>query len=143
MLILTILQGPDKDKRFELPDDEPQLIGRSSEAIPLSDQTISRRHCELTPDNGRWYLNELESANGTYVNRVRVHRRRRLEPGDQIRTGNTLLLFGIEKRTVRLGRVRVARKGEIDISVEATADTSEDSMIMAVAEPNEAAALQI
>ena len=37
MLILTILKGPDQGKRFELPDDEPQLIGRSSEALPLID----------------------------------------------------------------------------------------------------------
>src|SRR3989304_1595041 len=88
VLILTVLHGPDKGKRFELPDHEPQLIGRSSEAIPIADQTISRRHCELTPDNGRWYINDLESSNGTYVNGLRVIARRRLEAGDQIRTGN-------------------------------------------------------
>ena len=43
MLILTVIQGPDKGRRFELPDDEPQIIGRSSESLPLLDQTISRR----------------------------------------------------------------------------------------------------
>ena len=38
MLILTVLKGPDKGRRFELPDDEPQLVGRSSEALPLTDR---------------------------------------------------------------------------------------------------------
>ena len=65
LLILTVLQGPDKGRRFELPDDEPQLLGRSSEAVPISDPTMSRRHSELTPDDGLWYLNDLDSSNGT------------------------------------------------------------------------------
>ena len=68
MLILTVLQGPDKGARFELPDDEPQMIGRSSESLPLTDYTISRRHCELTPDEGVWYIRDLDSANGTFLN---------------------------------------------------------------------------
>ncbi|MEO0587170.1 MAG: FHA domain-containing protein, partial [Planctomycetota bacterium] len=67
MLVLQVLQGPDKGRRFELPDHEPQQIGRSSEALPLTDATISRRHAELTPDEGRWVLRDLDSSNGTFV----------------------------------------------------------------------------
>ncbi len=143
MLILTIIQGPDKGKRFELPDHEPQLIGRSSEAIPSTDETISRRHCELTPDNGRWYLRDLESSNGTYVNGIRVTGRRRLEPGDQIRTGNTMVLFGIEASVLRRDGVHGAGREEIDINVESVVRSSEESMIMAVPEPSEAAVVQL
>ncbi|MEE8155907.1 MAG: FHA domain-containing protein, partial [Phycisphaerales bacterium] len=64
MLVLHILQGPDRGKKFELPVDEPQLIGRSSESLSLTDGTVSRRHAELTPDDGRWYLRDLDSSNG-------------------------------------------------------------------------------
>ncbi|MEM1447312.1 MAG: FHA domain-containing protein, partial [Planctomycetota bacterium] len=81
MLILTVIQGPDKGRRFELPDHEPQQIGRSSEALPLTDQTISRRHAEMTPDAGRWILRDLGSSNGTFVNGVRVTEARTLQPG--------------------------------------------------------------
>ncbi len=35
MLILSVIAGPDKGRRFELPSNEPQLIGRSSEALQL------------------------------------------------------------------------------------------------------------
>ena len=56
MLVMTVLQGPDKGRQFDMPANEPQMIGRSSESLPLSDQTISRRHAELTPDDGRWYI---------------------------------------------------------------------------------------
>ncbi len=80
MLTMTVLQGPDKGKRFELPDTEPQMIGRSSESLPLTDQTISRRHAELTPDDGRWFIRDLNSSNGTFVNGVRVSDRRELRP---------------------------------------------------------------
>ncbi|MFW6059310.1 MAG: ATP-binding protein [Phycisphaeraceae bacterium] len=139
---MTVLQGPDKGKRFDLPDTEPQMIGRSTESLPLSDQTISRRHAELTPDEGRWYIRDLGSSNGTFVNGVRVTGRRELKPGDQVRTGTTLLLFGSERG--RAGaQVHVAKKGEIDINVERTVASNDDSMIMAVPEPNQAAVFQL
>ncbi len=143
MLVLTVLQGPDKGRRFELPDNEPQIIGRSSEALPLSDKTISRRHAELTPDDGKWYINDQESANGTFVNGVRVTERRRLHPGDQIRTGTTLMMFGADTPTPRQMAVRVADKHELDISVEQTVASNDDSLIMAVPEPAQAALFQL
>ena len=139
-LILTVIQGPDKGRRFELPDHEPQLIGRSSEALQLTDRTISRRQSELTPDDGRWYINDLNSANGTYVNGTRVQERQLLRSGDQIRSGNTLLLFGVEASQVRGGMVRTA---EIDAHVERVFASNDDSVIMAVPEPSEAAVVQL
>lgn len=95
MLVLHILQGPDRGKKFELPAHEPQLIGRSTEALPISDNTVSRRHAELTPDDGKWWLRDLDSANGTFVNGYRISGRVQLAAGDQIRCGSTLMLFAI------------------------------------------------
>lgn len=143
MLTLTVIQGPDKGRRFDLPDNEPQQIGRSSESLPLSDQTISRRHCELTPDEGKWYIKDLDSANGTYVNGVRVTEPRLLQPGDQIRTGMSLFLFGEEPKARDAPGVRVVAKDAIEVNVERIASSNDDSMIMAVPNPNEAAALQL
>jgi two-component system, NtrC family, sensor kinase len=139
VLVLTIISGPDKDRRFELPDNEPQLIGRSSEALPLSDQTISRRHAELTPDEGKWYLRDLNSANGTFLNGRRVIARTLLQEGDQIRAGNTLLVFGRERRDmgVRFGAENV------DTHIETAVAASDDSMVMAVPDPTEAAAINL
>src|SRR5256885_2190304 len=96
VLILTVMQGPDKGRKFELPDHEPQLIGRSSEALPLTDNTVSRRHAELTPDDppGVWWIRDLQSQNGTYIKGLRIAGRTKLKPGDQIRTGATVFVFG-------------------------------------------------
>ncbi len=143
MLVLTVLQGPDKGKRFEFPDIEPQLIGRSSEAIELADQTISRRHAELTPDDGRWFINDLSSSNGTFVNGVRVTERRLLQPGDQVRAGSTLFLYGEDARSPLQRSVRLAGKDEIDVSIEQTVAANDDSMIMAVPDPTQAAQFQL
>jgi len=143
VLILTVIRGIDRGKRFELPDAEPQMIGRSSESLPLSDKTISRCHAELTPDDGRWYIRDLGSANGTFVNAVRVEGRRLLQPGDQIRVGSSLLLFGKEAAEVRQHGVKVAKRGELEALVEATSPANDDSMIMAVPEPSEAAVVQL
>ncbi len=145
MLVLTVIKGVDKGRRFDLPDDEPQLIGRSSEALDTTDQTISRRHAELTPDAGRWYIRDLHSSNGTFVNGVRVTTERRmLKLGDQIRTGATLFVYGdTEKKKPKSDSIRMVRRGEIDISVESTAASNDDSMIMAVPEPGQAAEFQL
>lgn len=143
MLVLTVMQGPDKGRRFDLPDDEPQQIGRSSEALPLIDQTISRRHAELTPDDGKWLIRDLRSANGTFVNGVRVTEPTPLRVGDQIRVGSTLIQFGDVAAKRPVSPLRVARKGEIDINVEHTVASNEESMIMSVPEPSQAAQFQL
>jgi signal transduction histidine kinase len=89
MLLLQVIEGPDQGRVFPLPVDEPQLIGRSTEAIPSTDTSISRRHAELTPDEGTWSVRDLDSANGTYVNDIRIESRTTLVPGDHVRCGST------------------------------------------------------
>lgn len=140
MLVLHVLQGPDRGKKFELPEGEPQLIGRSSEALPISDNTVSRRHAELTPDDGRWLLRDLDSANGTFVNGHRIAERVELAPGDQVRCGSTLFTFGLATDDPeRPSPVRIMPAEMFDLSVEGTTDSNEDSMILAAPDPVKAA----
>jgi signal transduction histidine kinase len=127
--------------KFGLPSNEPQLIGRSSESLPLSDTTVSRRHAELTPDDGRWYLRDLDSANGTYVNgeRVAAGRRVELSPGDQIRCGSTLMVFSVWAADEVTSDVLVVAPREMDVTVEGRVDPNEDSMVLAEPDPLKAA----
>ncbi len=144
MLILNIIRGPDKGKRFELPDNEPQIIGRSSESLALSDMTISRRHAELTPDNGQWYINDHKSANGTFVNGEFVNEPILLTDGDQIRVGRTLIAFGRISQTQQVVQpVKVLPPEQMDISIENIIPFNDDSVIMAVPEPSAAAVEQL
>jgi signal transduction histidine kinase len=138
--MLDVLQGPDRGMKFALPADQPQLIGRSSEALPLTDTTVSRRHAELTPDDGSWFLRDLDSSNGTFVNGERISGDRvALSPGDQIRCGSTLMVFGITSDEDRPGRVQVLGPQDMDVTVERRLNANEDSMILAEPDPVKAA----
>ncbi len=141
MLTLLVIQGPDKGRRYELPD-APTLVGRDSRQIPLTDNTVSRRHCELHPKEGEWVLHDLGSANGTYVNGSRVQRRYDLRPGDQMRVGRTLMVFGAQAgvKSASGGNVKLAgEEAGMDSAIMHTLAANEDSMVLAVPEPAAAA----
>ena len=140
MLTLLVLQGPDKGRRYELPD-APALLGRESRQLHLSDNTVSRRHAELHPTEGEWILKDLGSSNGTYVNGQRVVNTYALKLGDQIRVGNTLLVFGAQPGIMRAagGNVSLAGDDKMDSAIMHAIPSSEDSMVLAVPEPTAAA----
>ena len=71
-------------------------LGRRVEAdVPLSwDPEVSRLHAELEFKAGEWTLcDDGFSQNGTYVNGLRIHGRRRLTDGDLVRIGQTPIVF--------------------------------------------------
>ena len=100
MLVLEVIRGVDHGRIFPLPPGEPQLLGRSSEALPLTDRSVSRRHAELTPDGDDWWLRDLKSANGIWVNDRRVEDRVMLREGDEISCGQTVLRFTRAERLI-------------------------------------------
>ncbi|MGE0713145.1 MAG: FHA domain-containing protein [Planctomycetota bacterium] len=71
---------------------EDLLVGRSLQArLPLDDTCVSRRHCRLwIGEGGRVWVEDLASANGTFVNGRRVERSR-LRTGDVLEVGGTRL----------------------------------------------------
>ncbi|MDP7030056.1 MAG: ATP-binding protein [Phycisphaerales bacterium] len=89
MLVLEVIEGPDRGRCFPLPPGEPQLLGRSSEAVPLTDPAVSRRHAELTPEGDRWMLRDLASSNGTFLNGIVATGRTLIGEGDTIGIGRT------------------------------------------------------
>jgi pSer/pThr/pTyr-binding forkhead associated (FHA) protein len=71
-------------------------VGRRPEAdVPLAwDPEVSRLHAELEFKAGEWTLcDDGFSQNGTYVNGLRIHGRRRLVDGDLVRIGQTSIAF--------------------------------------------------
>jgi predicted component of type VI protein secretion system len=136
-----VLQGPDKGRRFELPD-KPALVGRESRQLPLSDNTVSRRHAELLPGDEGWTLRDLGSSNGTYINGLRVTNRYTLKLGDQIRVGRTLMVYGSQPGVSRARGGDVSLTGEeegLDASIMHTVPSNDDSMVLSVPEPAAAA----
>ncbi|MEO8216311.1 MAG: SpoIIE family protein phosphatase [Acidobacteriota bacterium] len=85
-------------------------LGRAAECtIPIKDRYLSRKHAELVPGDGNWVLKDCGSANGTYLNGVRLDRESALKSGDRIKMGDTELVFQTEVSTDRLVSVPDSR----------------------------------
>ena len=96
---MAVLQGngPSSQVVFELIG-EHLTIGRKPENdITIDwDKAVSRRHAELELVAESWFVTDLDSANGTFVNGAKVDRKRALRVGDELRIGDTSLwLYGM------------------------------------------------
>jgi len=74
-------------------ENERSTVGRRPDSdIFLDDVTVSRDHSLLVRRGGDWYLDDLGSLNGTYVNRHRIESVR-LADGDELQVGKYKLTF--------------------------------------------------
>lgn len=73
-------------------------IGRSSKCtIPIKDQFVSKVHLKITEEKGSFFLEDLDSANGTFLNGEEVHDIIELQNGDKIGVGFIQFIF-VDKR---------------------------------------------
>ncbi len=73
-------------------------IGRTNgNDLIINGKTVSRRHARLWCESGRWYLSDMQSANGTFINNVRLQpgQQALLNDGDLINFGDEIVLFNI------------------------------------------------
>ncbi len=71
-------------------------IGRAeSQTICIPHKSLSRSHARIEPDGGSYFIVDLDSKNGTFVNGARVHRSE-IRHGDTISLGDLDLLFRVE-----------------------------------------------
>lgn len=70
-----------------VPVDAPVVIGRAPHGdLPLSDEYLSNRHARVYERDGRLFVEDMGSTNGTYVNGQRVYASA-LHGGDVIGVG--------------------------------------------------------
>src|SRR4051812_22487953 len=88
-----VLEGVDKGRVYrDLPI--PVTIGREEgNILRLNDERVSRFHAKVQVDNGDVILTDLDSTNGTRINGHTVQIRR-IQPGDRVGIGRSILLFG-------------------------------------------------
>ena len=91
--VVVVTRGPSAGSRFLL-DQPVTSIGRDPDSdIYLDDVTVSRRHAEFRRQNPEVQIVDLDSLNGTYVNRKPLHSGAVLANGDEIQIGKFRLIF--------------------------------------------------
>jgi hypothetical protein len=72
--------------------EQPITIGRAEDStLVITDDYASARHARLVPREGQWYLEDLGSTNGTYLDRTKVTGPTPVPLGVPIRIGRTAL----------------------------------------------------
>ncbi len=115
---LLVLSGPLKDSIIPLSEGEVTIGREASNGIAIVDPSVSRKHCLLSSQGGRYLVRDLDSRNGTLVNGAAVEEHW-LQHGDEIAAGDSSFLFLLdaEDRTTPAGRVELE-------DVAATAETT-------------------
>src|SRR5206468_3889583 len=90
---MVVIYGGDLGRRVELPQGEI-TIGRDDEnAIGADLHTVSRRHARLFLRDEGYYIEDLGSTNGTFVNDHEIGRATQLRNGDLVRCGGAVFKF--------------------------------------------------
>jgi DNA-binding winged helix-turn-helix (wHTH) protein len=98
-----------KERSFALSAGD-NIIGRDPRsAVWLDDESVSRRHARISVDNDVARVEDLESTNGTFLNRAPLNSPTVLQDGDIVRVGTLRLTFRM--MTDAAARTRRLRRG--------------------------------
>ncbi|AWV47036.1 hypothetical protein JK2ML_0021 [Mycobacterium leprae Kyoto-2] len=88
---LMVTEGSLTGARITL-SGQPVLIGRADDStLVLTDDYASNRHARLSQRGSEWYVEDLGSTNGTYLDRAKVTTAVRVPLGTPVRIGKTAI----------------------------------------------------
>jgi serine phosphatase RsbU (regulator of sigma subunit)/pSer/pThr/pTyr-binding forkhead associated (FHA) protein len=121
MAILVTLRGPNPGKQFPL-EGETASIGRHAEsAVFLESQAVSRHHARVLCEGDQFFIEDLNSSNGTFLNGKRIQQRTPLVEQDTLQIGPYFL-------GLRQTPVPAQTEGELVIRESVNADPSSSSL---------------
>jgi len=116
-MILEIIAGGERGKKYDLAARKITLVGRDSSAhIRIENDECSRQHARITRDGERFVIEDLGSRNGLFINRKRCAKAH-LAPGDEIRVGNTMLRVSGIGDSVRRSEMLTLYEGKNSVLV--------------------------
>lgn len=86
--LLTVIEGPLAGSSMEVADD--MVLGRSMDCtFVVGDDYASGRHARIFKRGSEWFVEDLDSRNGTFVGGLRIDQPEGVEVGTDIRIGRT------------------------------------------------------
>jgi Nif-specific regulatory protein len=108
---LTAISGRLKGSVFTI-EDLPVVIGRDTGAtLCIADASVSRRHSQIQKEEQEFFIKDLESLNGTFINDVPV-KQRQLKHGDRVRIGDSQFIFLMHDSDINSGSAVRFEDGE-------------------------------
>ena len=84
---IRIEEGKESVRHFSQPE---MMLGRDSNCdISVMDEALSAHHARITYHHGQWWLEDLNSTNGTFLNQQKLTTPAVIITGDEFRCGNT------------------------------------------------------
>jgi pSer/pThr/pTyr-binding forkhead associated (FHA) protein len=72
------------------------ILGRDSTCdFPIDDDRVSMHHCKITHKQNQWWVEDLNSTNGTFLNESFVNTKIILINGDILRLGHVEIIIKI------------------------------------------------
>jgi diguanylate cyclase (GGDEF)-like protein len=91
--VVKILSGHEAG-RVQLMTGDTLVVGRASSCdLRIDDSSLSRQHCRIRKTNGVYFVEDLESRNGTQVDGIRIKAPVRLEDGALIQLAATTIIM--------------------------------------------------
>ncbi len=117
MASLFVIRGRDSGQHFELLSVSTTLGREATNQIQLHDTEVSRHHARLDRGlEGQWFLVDLGSSNGSFVNSQRVAKHT-LTSGDRIQLGSTLMIFSATSEALTSSQPATHHGGAQDVSI--------------------------
>jgi pSer/pThr/pTyr-binding forkhead associated (FHA) protein len=92
MIEVFIAKGPEQGRSFVLNGKTAQIGRGSSNQVCLKEPSVSRKHAKIYRDNDQYYIEDLQSRNGTWINGNVIESgvRVQVQEGVPIAIGNVL-----------------------------------------------------
>lgn len=96
-LLITPLDAPsDEVTRFQTSE---VILGRDPGCnLPVAHETVSARHARFTFQQNQWWVEDLNSTNGSFLNGERLTTRTVIVSGDELRCGQLTFRIEIEPK---------------------------------------------
>jgi len=103
------------------------VVGRHPDCdIQLRSDTVSRHHAKISGDEAQYYVEDLGSGNGTFVNGQKIDGRTAISNQDRVKFGPLLLRFECEAAQQSSGVGQSPSSGIFDSSIQFSAEGDDD-----------------